>query len=93
MGSSLPVAGKMGLGGTGFGTMVFVDGTWFVNTEIPPGTYRNSDSSRGCYWERRSGMGGTLGEIIANEFTSLRSLVTISAGDVGFQSERCGEWT
>jgi len=36
---------------------------------------------------------GTIDDIITNEFTFGQSIVTISSGDVGFRSERCGTWT
>ena len=54
------------------------DGRRRVGSEIQPGTYRNTDSSQGCYWERLSGFGGTLNEIIANDFTNGLTIVTIS---------------
>jgi len=71
----------------------FGPGTFRVGTDIQPGTYRNSDSSGGCYWERLSGFGGTLDEIIANESSSSPQVVTIAPGDVGFSSSNCGVWT
>lgn len=71
----------------------FGDGMFLVGVDVQPGTYRNSDSSRGCYWERLSGFGGSLDEIIANEFTYSRDIVTIAASDLGFSSSRCGIWT
>jgi hypothetical protein len=69
------------------------DGTHVVGTGIQPGTYQNSDSSAGCYWERLSGFGGTVEEIIANGFTYGPAVVTISPTDAGFTSARCGFWT
>jgi hypothetical protein len=71
----------------------FGDGTFAVGTDIQPGTYRTRAASDGCYWERLSGFGGTLGEIIANENTDAPEVVTIAASDKGFQSRRCGTWT
>ncbi|MFQ5516564.1 MAG: S8 family serine peptidase [Acidimicrobiia bacterium] len=71
----------------------FGDGVWSVGGDVQPGTYRNSDSSAACYWARLSGFGGGLGDIIANEFTYQRDVVTIQAGDTGFESDRCGMWT
>jgi hypothetical protein len=70
----------------------FGDGTHIVGTDIDAGTYRNSDSSGGCYWERLSGFGGTLGEIIANNFSDHLQIVTINPTDVGFSSTDCGTW-
>ena len=71
----------------------FGDGIWIVNSEIPPDTYRNNDSSGGCYWARLSGFGGTLGEIIANDFTFEIQIVTIDPADAGFESSACGIWS
>ncbi|CAN5143255.1 hypothetical protein BH23CHL1_BH23CHL1_15690 [soil metagenome] len=64
-----------------------------IGVDIQPGTYRNSDSSSGCYWERLAGFSGSLDEVITNKFTYGRDVVTIQAEDVGFFSERCGTWT
>ena len=71
----------------------FGPGTFRVGVDIAPGTYRNSDSSGGCLWERLSGFGGTPEEIIANNFTFNPEVVTISPTDVGFTSRGCGVWT
>ena len=70
----------------------FGDGSYVVGRHIEPGTYR-AGASDGCYWARLSGFGGTLDEIIANEFTFDSTVVTIGAGDLGFQSEGCGSWS
>lgn len=74
-------------------TTAFGGGTYAVGTQIAAGTYRNSGSSGGCYWERLSGFGGTFDEIIANNFTYDRQVVTINPSDAGFSSEGCGTWT
>jgi hypothetical protein len=71
----------------------FSDGTYIVGTGIQPGTYRTRVASLGCYWERLSGFGGTLDEIIANDFTNATAVVTISPTDAGFKTSRCGTWT
>jgi hypothetical protein len=71
----------------------FSDGMYLVGTDIPAGTYRNSDSSSGCYWERLSGLSGDLDDIIANDFTTARSIVTIAPSDYAFSADRCGTWT
>jgi hypothetical protein len=64
-----------------------------VGTDIAAGTYRNSDSSGGCYWERQSGLSGDLGDILANDYTLNRTVVTIAPSDVAFISEHCGTWS
>lgn len=69
----------------------FGSGTWIVGSEVPAGTYRNSGGS-GCYWARLSGFGGTLDEIIANNFDDVINIVTISPTDRGFESSGCGTW-
>ena len=71
----------------------FGDGIWLVGSEIPPGTYRNSDSSALCYGARLSGLGGTIGEIIANNLSFERIIVTIEGSDAAFQSIDCGIWS
>jgi hypothetical protein len=70
----------------------FDAGMRIVGTDMAPGTYRSSLGS-GCYWERLSGFGGTLGDILANENSSGRAVVTIAATDKAFNSSRCGRWT
>jgi hypothetical protein len=63
-----------------------------VGLDIQPGTYASSGNND-CYWARLSGFGGTLDEIITNEFADGQQVVTISASDVGFESTRCNTWT
>jgi len=70
----------------------FGEGTYFVGTDIDPGTYRNSGGS-GCYYARLRGFGGTIGDIVANDNTDAAAIVTIDQGDKGFTSARCGTWT
>ncbi|MGC3905692.1 hypothetical protein ACYB2S_13715 [Corynebacterium variabile] len=69
----------------------FRDGTHAVGTDIQPGTYRSSGSDM-CYWERLSGFGGQLEDIIANGNPSGQAIVTIAPTDVAFKSQRCGTW-
>ena len=71
---------------TGFG-----DGTWFVGTQISPGTYASSGGDF-CYWARLSGFSGTIDDVIANDAGSARSIVTIAPGDRGFETNGCGIW-
>ncbi len=70
----------------------FGNGTKVVGRDIAPGTYRSMGGNF-CYWERLRGFGGTLREIIANEFGEGPWIVTISATDKGFDSSDCGPWT
>lgn len=71
----------------------FGSGTHIVGIDIAAGTYRNSDSSGGCYWERLSGFGGTFEEVISNNFTEYLQIVTIKPSDAGFTSQDCGTWS
>ncbi len=71
----------------------FKDGTYLVNKDIQPGTYRTDNASGGCYWARLSAAGGGLDSIIANENAKGPTVVTIKATDVAFQSSRCGSWS
>jgi hypothetical protein len=73
-------------------TTSFEDGTYFVGTDIAPGTYRSSGSS-GCYYVRLSGFNGSFENIIANQNTDAPAVVAIDPTDAGFQSKRCGTWT
>ena len=70
----------------------FGDGTFVVGTDIAPGTYRNSGGSS-CYYARLSGFSGELKDILANDNASAPAIVTVAAGDKGFQSSRCGTWS
>ena len=74
-------------------TAAFGGGTFLVGPEIAAGTWRNSNSSAGCYWERLSGFTGELGDIITNSFSSVIQAVTVASTDAGFSSEGCGTWS
>lgn len=74
-------------------TAGFPTGTWRVNGDIAPGTYRNTDSSESCYWKRLSGFSGSFEEIKANGISDYRMIVTIAPSDAGFESTRCGAWS
>ena len=73
----------------------FGPGQYHVNSEIAPGRYYAVPSSS-CYFERQSGFGGTLDDIIANEFIGFDAgqwIVDIKSSDVGFETdEDCGIW-
>ena len=73
---------------TSFGT-----GTKRVGLDIGPGLYRSNNLiSASCYWERLSGFGGTLAEILANDISGGPAVVAIAATDAGFNSSRCATW-
>jgi len=71
----------------------FGDGTFRVGVDIAPGTYKNSDSSQACYWERLNSFDDSEDAVIANNISTAQMIVTISPTDVGFTSDRCGTWT
>ncbi|MEA3184333.1 MAG: hypothetical protein QOJ74_810, partial [Ilumatobacteraceae bacterium] len=71
----------------------FHAGTYAVNSQIQPGRYVAETAASGCYWERVSGFGGTIDEIIANDFQGFtgRVMVDILASDAGFRfTAGCG---
>jgi hypothetical protein len=70
----------------------FPAGTYQVNVNIAPGRYEAPGGS-GCYWERLSGFGGSLDEVIANDFGTSHVIVDLAASDVGFRFSRCGSFT
>lgn len=73
----------------------FGAGQFLVGTDIAAGRYFSSPSN-GCYWERESGLGGTLGEIVANDFIGFNAtqwIVDISPSDKAFKTQsQCGTW-
>jgi hypothetical protein len=71
----------------------FGSGDLIVGVDVEPGTYRTRTSQSFCYWERLSGFGGTLDEIIANGTGGGYFIVTIGEGDAGFSSSGCGTWS
>jgi hypothetical protein len=73
-------------------TAPFEDGTYQIGVDIAAGTWRAA-GTESCYWERRSGFGGTFDEIIANGVGDPNPVVTIDASDAGFSSKNCAIWT
>jgi hypothetical protein len=72
----------------------FSNGQYLVGTQIVAGRYYVAPASN-CYWERESGTGGTLGEIIDNDFVGFSSpqwIVDILSSDKAFKSDSCGTW-
>lgn len=76
----------------------FGPGQHLVNTStgIPSGRYFADPSRSGCYWKRLSGLGGTIGEIISNDFVgfdAMQIIVDILGSDLAFEAEsECGSW-
>jgi hypothetical protein len=72
----------------------FGSGKKLVGEEVRAGaTYRTRTANESCYWQRLTGLGGTLREIAANDNTDGPAIVTIGPNDVAFDSTRCGRWT
>lgn len=73
----------------------FGAGSHRVGVDVAPGRYF-TDPVSGCYWERVSGLGGTLGEILANDFVGYNAaqyIVDVLPSDVGFVPDaQCGTW-
>ncbi|HYN69997.1 MAG TPA: hypothetical protein VEX41_07295 [Candidatus Eisenbacteria bacterium] len=69
----------------------FGDGTYIVGADLQPGTFR-SDGTGQCLWQRLSGFGGTLDEVVDGEVVSGPATATIQPGDVGFRAFGCGTW-
>lgn len=73
----------------------FGPGIHLVGTEIAAGRYF-SDPRSNCYWQRLSGLGGTLSDIIANDFIgfdSRQEIVAIRESDLAFEGDGdCGDW-
>lgn len=70
----------------------FPPGQFLVGSQIPAGRYV-MDARSGCYWERQSGLGGSLEEIVANDFRAYdgRAIVDLAPTDVGFEFDSdCG---
>jgi hypothetical protein len=71
---------------------VIPEGKWVVGVHIRPGTYQ-AEGGDTCYWERLSGVGGELDDVIANDLPSGSAIVEISDSDYAFNSSGCGEWS
>ena len=67
------------------------DGTYIVGQDAAPGDYW-APGGDFCYWERLSGFGGSLDEILANDASSGSQIVTILPADAGFSTDGCGFW-
>jgi hypothetical protein len=75
---------------TGSPTAPFGDGSYFVGTDIVPGTWKAQDPQN-CQWIRVKGFTGEAEDVIG---TAERSgIVTIQKTDKGFIASSCGSWT
>jgi hypothetical protein len=74
--------------------LTFNPGTYLVNSTIPAGRYEAPGAHAGCYWERLSGLGGSLDEILANDFRGFagRVIVDVLPSDLAFSFDGdCGQ--
>lgn len=73
----------------------FGAGQYLVGSDIAAGRYY-TDPASDCYWERQSGLGGTLSDIIANEFIGFDAgqwIVDILSSDKAFETDSdCRTW-
>ena len=72
--------------------VTFGSGTKVVGKDIQPSTRTRHDSS-GCYFARLKGFSGSVDDILANDNTDARVVVTILPTDAGFQSSNCDTWS
>jgi hypothetical protein len=73
-------------------TTPFGPGAYLVGTEIEPGLWRSTDSSRTCYWARLSGWSGEPRHTIADGRSQDIQTVAVRPDDIGFTSDQCGSW-
>ena len=80
---------------TGPMTTIDEDGTYLVGTDILPGQYRSAGGAGGrsdCYWERLSGLGGQMRDMITNDSGEGQRVVEILPSDVAFTTGHCQPW-
>jgi hypothetical protein len=71
----------------------FGSGTYVVNTDIVPGTYKTAGpDGRGCYWARLKDTSGGSNAIIANGIGQGPVTVTIAKTDGAFETSGCQTW-
>lgn len=72
-------------------------GEYFVGQQVAQGTYQATGTQAGgagCYWATLSGFDGSVGSIIANDYSSGgASIVTIGSDAEGFETSGCTNWT
>jgi len=72
----------------------FDTGRYRIGIDAAPGRYFAAPPV-GCYFERESGLDGTSGEVLGNDFltfTSPQWIVDIAPTDIGFETSGCGTW-
>ena len=92
--SSSPECGtwrSFGHGGAAATLPAFGPGTFAVGVQVAPGRWR-SDGGDLCYWERLSGFGGGLDELVDSAGAPGPAEVVLAPTDVAFSSFGCGTW-
>lgn len=70
-------------------TTISTNGTFVVNTDIAPGTYRTAGGV-GCYWARLRTL--DTNDIIDNNVSDGPQVVRILPTDMAFMTRGCGTW-
>ncbi len=70
-------------------TAIETNGTFVVNTDIAPGTYR-STATQDCYWARLRSL--NTGDVIDNSIGDGPQVVGILPTDAAFVTRNCGAW-
>lgn len=71
-------------------TTVPANGTFLINTDIAPGTYR-TDGGNSCYWARLRSL--NTNDVIDNSVGDGQQVVAILPTDTAFVTRGCGTWT
>lgn len=71
-------------------TTMTANGTFVVNTDIAPGTYRTAGGAD-CYWARLRSL--DTGDVIDNNVGDGQQVVRILPTDTAFVTRGCGTWT
>ncbi len=61
-------------------------GTYLVGDDVDPGIYVGYTDTGSCYWQRLSGLGGSIDDIIANDNAVGRYYVEVNSTDKAFQT-------
>lgn len=89
---SAPVANR-----TDPGSPIAGDGTYTVPAQLTPGTWQTAGPVDAavpmCYWARLGDLSGNLSAVKASDLTKGQATVTVAAGDAGFTTSGCSNWT
>ncbi|BBY24719.1 hypothetical protein [Mycobacterium stomatepiae] len=71
-------------------TIMTANGTFLVNTDVAPGTYRTA-GGESCYWARLRSL--DTNDAIDNNVGDGQQVVRILPTDTAFVTRGCGTWT